>query len=194
MSKTQQIRRSAAHCCGSSGSRQGRRSSWVIGLVAVAGLSWGLMSSGQVAHADDASLPLGAELLREAIRVRTVSGEGGERVLAEFFASRLAGLGIEARVIPTPDESGQQQRAALWARLPGAGLGRPVVLLSHLDVVRADAEDWTHPPFEGEIDATWVHGRGALDSKGITVAHILAMLELAGSHNPLPRDVGFNGI
>ena len=133
--------------------------------------------------------PLGAVLLREAIRVRTVDGVDGERPLAEYLANRLGGLGIEARVIPTPDPEGRGDRAALWARLPGAGLGRPIVLLSHLDVVQAEPEGWTHPPFEGHVDSTWVHGRGALDSKGVTVSHILAMLELARLPNPLPRDV-----
>lgn len=137
----------------------------------------------------EGDLTLGAELLREAIRVPTVEGVDGERPLAEYLASRLAGLGLEARVIATPDADGRSDRAALWARLPGAGLGRPIVLLSHLDVVAAEPAEWTHPPFEGHVDATWVHGRGALDAKGVTITHILAMLELAGSPNALPRDV-----
>ncbi len=133
--------------------------------------------------------PLGAELLRESIRLPTVSGVDGERALAEFLAQRLAGLGIEARVIDTPDPSGRGIHAALWARVEGAGLGRPVVLLSHLDVVQADAQMWQIPPFEGVIDETWVHGRGALDAKGVTVAHILALLALAGREHPIARDV-----
>jgi len=81
----------------------------------------------------EGDLPIGVELLREAIRVRTVDGVDGERPLAQYLASRLTALGLEARVIPTPDPEGRGDRAALWARLPGAGLGRPVVLLSHLD-------------------------------------------------------------
>lgn len=134
-------------------------------------------------------MPLGAELLREAIRLPTVSGVDGERPLAELLAGRLTGLGIEAKVIETPDPSGRGVHAALWARVRGAGLGRPVVLLSHLDTVRADPGEWKVPPFEGLVDDTWVHGRGALDAKGITVSHILALLQLAGRPNPIARDV-----
>jgi len=132
---------------------------------------------------------LGAELLREAIRLPTVSGVDGERALAEFLAQRLTGLGIEAKVIETPDASGRGIHGALWARVKGAGLGRPVVLLSHLDVVRADPAAWKVPPFEGRVDETWVHGRGALDAKGVTVAHILALLELTRREHPIARDV-----
>ena len=134
-------------------------------------------------------VPLGAELLREAIRLPTVSGIDGERALAEFLAQRLTGLGIEAKVIDTPDPTGRGVHGALWARVRGAGLGRPVVLLSHLDVVSADPGAWQVPPFEGRIDETWVHGRGALDAKGVTVAHILALVELAGREHPIARDV-----
>ncbi len=151
-------------------------------------LTPGCPSSSGVARAQ-AGLPLGAELLREAIRLPTVSGIDGERALAEFLASRLSGLGIEAKVIDTPDPSGRGQHAALWARVPGAGLGRPVVLLSHLDVVQADPAAWDVPPFEGRVDGTFVHGRGALDAKGVTIGHILALLELSGREHPIARDV-----
>jgi len=133
--------------------------------------------------------PLGAELLSEAIRLPTVSGVDGERALAEFLAHRLTGFGIEAKVIETPDPSGHGIHAALWARVQGAGLGRPVVLLSHLDVVQVDPSVWEVPPFEGRIDDTWVHGRGALDAKGVMVSHVLALLDLARREHPIARDV-----
>ncbi len=45
---------------------------------------------------------------------------------------------------------------------------KPVMLISHLDVVPADeGEDsgWTHPPFSGEIADGYVWGRGTMDIK-----------------------------
>jgi carboxypeptidase PM20D1 len=41
----------------------------------------------------------------------------------------------------------------------------PVMLMAHQDVVSADGDGWTHPPFEGHIAAGFVWGRGALDIK-----------------------------
>lgn len=41
---------------------------------------------------------------------------------------------------------------------------RPVILVSHLDVVPATG-NWTHPPFSGTIADGFVWGRGAMDTK-----------------------------
>jgi acetylornithine deacetylase/succinyl-diaminopimelate desuccinylase-like protein len=73
--------------------------------------------------------------------------------------------------------------------VPGTGKRRPVVLLSHLDVVPAEPEEWTLSPFEGVAAAGHVVGRGALDAKGIAVVHLLALAELARRGAPLDRDV-----
>lgn len=60
---------------------------------------------------------------------------------------------------------------------------RPVLLMSHIDVVPVDAEseaDWSHPPFSGHVADGYVWGRGALDVKcgavGIleAIEHLLA--------------------
>lgn len=39
------------------------------------------------------------------------------------------------------------------------------MLCAHLDVVPVDEKHWTHPPFDGFTDETYVWGRGALDNK-----------------------------
>jgi carboxypeptidase PM20D1 len=41
----------------------------------------------------------------------------------------------------------------------------PVMLMAHQDVVSAEPDDWTHPPFEGRIVDGFVWGRGTLDIK-----------------------------
>ncbi len=54
---------------------------------------------------------------------------------------------------------------------------KPIVLMSHLDVVHADVEGWKHPPFSGEIAGGSVWGRGSVDTKG----SLSALLEAVNS-------------
>ena len=42
---------------------------------------------------------------------------------------------------------------------------KPIMLISHLDVVPAEDTGWTYPPFSGEIADGYVWGRGTLDIK-----------------------------
>lgn len=57
--------------------------------------------------------------------------------------------------------------------------GDPILLMSHQDVVAANADDWKHPPFSGDIDengAIW--GRGTVDTKGSLFCIFKAIDEL----------------
>ncbi len=128
-----------------------------------------------------------AVLLGQAIRIDTTNPPGNERVLADWLSAYLTGEGIESRVIPLPDAD--SPRAAVWARLPGDGGGRPLILLSHLDVVPADARAWTVDPFAGVVGGGYVVGRGALDAKGVTLTHALALVEAKRRGIALGRDV-----
>jgi acetylornithine deacetylase/succinyl-diaminopimelate desuccinylase-like protein len=131
------------------------------------------------------------KILSRAVRFNTVNPPGNEKPLAVYFSALLAAAGIETRVIDTPSENSEVGRAAVWGVLRGTGERRPIVLLSHLDVVPADSSSWEHDPFAGIRDADSVNGRGALDAKGISVVHLLTLLSLAQRDTPLKRDVIF---
>jgi acetylornithine deacetylase/succinyl-diaminopimelate desuccinylase-like protein len=132
-----------------------------------------------------------ARLLSSAIRIKTANPPGDEKPLAEYFARVLASAGLEADVIDTPPGNSTLGRAAAWGVVRGRGERRPIVLLSHLDVVPAEPEDWQHDPFGGVRDGDAVIGRGALDAKGVSVVHLLTLLSLARREHPLRRDVVF---
>jgi acetylornithine deacetylase/succinyl-diaminopimelate desuccinylase-like protein len=132
-----------------------------------------------------------AELLSQAIRIRTVNPPGDEKPLAMFFAETLAKAGIESRVIDTPSGDSSIGRAAVWGVVHGSGERRPLVLLSHLDVVPADPDAWQTDPFAGVREGDYVIGRGSLDAKGISIVHLLTLLELAERDDPLKRDIIF---
>jgi len=130
--------------------------------------------------------------LREAIRLPTVNPPGDERPLAELLVDAAEDLGLEARVIETPQGDSKIGRAAAWARLEGTGKRRPIVLLAHLDVVPAEmGGGWAIDPFSGLVAGGYVVGRGALDAKGLAVTELLAMGELARRKVRLDRDVIF---
>lgn len=145
---------------------------WVLGAgLSVACGGAGVSPADEPPSLDDRA----AVLLSQAIRIDTTNPPGNERALAEWLGRYLDAEGIETRVVPLPDPD--SSRAALWARLPGSGAARPLILLSHLDVVPADTRDWTMDPFAGVVGGGYVIGRGALDAKGVTVTHALALVE-----------------
>jgi len=87
-------------------------------------------------------------------------------------------------------------RQSVFYRVPGSISGAPaLMLIPHLDVVPADARHWTHPPFDGVIDAGFVWGRGTLDMLNVTAA-MAAVFQpyLSGSLPPLPGDLAFVGV
>jgi len=82
--------------------------------------------------------------------------------------------GVEARIVAKDDA-----RPNLIARVRGAGEAPPLLLYGHVDVVTTSGQDWTHPPFGGELVDGWLWGRGALDMKGGVAMMIDAFLRAA---------------
>jgi len=123
-------------------------------------------------------------LLAEYLRINTTNPPGNEVVAARWLAEILRREGITADIL----ESGPG-KANLVARLPSDSSARPVVLLSHMDVVLASPERWTVDPFGGVVRDGAVWGRGALDMKGEGIAQLMTVLLLHRAGVPLRRDV-----
>ncbi|TDD98070.1 M20/M25/M40 family metallo-hydrolase [Jiangella asiatica] len=106
------------------------------------------------------------DLCRDLLRIDTSNfGDGsgpGERKAAEYVAEKLADVGLETTVFEAAPG-----RTTVVTRIDGADPARTDALLlhGHLDVVPADAADWTHDPFSGEIADECLWGRGAVDMK-----------------------------
>lgn len=122
--------------------------------------------------------------LCEYLRIDTTNPPGNETPGAEFLGGILNAEGIEYRII-----EGAPRRGSLLARLEGNGVGKPLILLSHIDVVPADAEKWDVHPFSGEIKDGFVWGRGALDMKGMGIMELMAFIAAAREGLELGRDV-----
>jgi acetylornithine deacetylase/succinyl-diaminopimelate desuccinylase-like protein len=81
------------------------------------------------------------KLLQELIRFDTTNPPGNERVVALHLQKLLEADGIETRVLEFAPG-----RANLYARIRGDGSLRPLILLSHTDVVMAEPQRWSVPP------------------------------------------------
>ena len=114
-----------------------------------------------------------AEILAQLVAFDTVSARPNWDLI-DWVAALLAGAGIASQVIP--DETGH--KANLYASV---GQGPGVMLSGHTDVVPAEGQAWSHPPFAlTEADGRY-YGRGVCDMKGFVACALTAMLNAAAS-------------
>lgn len=129
------------------------------------------------------------DLCRELIRFDT-SNYGdhsgpGERAAAEYVAGKLAEVGLEPKIFES-----HPGRASTVARIEGEDPSRPALLIhGHLDVVPANAADWTHDPFSGEVAEGCVWGRGAVDMKDMDAMTLAVVRDRLRSGRKPPRDI-----
>jgi len=115
-------------------------------------------------------------LCQEMIRIPSVNhgeGLGDEKAMAEYVAKKLTEVGIKSELIETAPN-----RVNVVAKVEGADQNRPgLVLHGHIDVVPANAADWSVDPFSGVIKDGFIWGRGAVDMKDMD-AMILATVRM----------------
>jgi acetylornithine deacetylase/succinyl-diaminopimelate desuccinylase-like protein len=114
------------------------------------------------------------DLLSKLIRVDTTNPPGNETAAAELLRDYLEASGVECELYARVPG-----RANLVARIRGRGDGPTLLFLSHTDVVLADANEWSVPPFSGEVRDGEIWGRGALDMKSQVAAEAVALASLA---------------
>src|SRR3954470_6519253 len=103
------------------------------------------------------------DICRDLIRMDTTNyGDGsgpGERKAAEHVAALLDEVGIDCELYEGVE--GRSNVVARW----GSGQGDPLLLHGHLDVVPAEADEWSVHRFSGEVQDGYLWGRGAVDMK-----------------------------
>jgi acetylornithine deacetylase/succinyl-diaminopimelate desuccinylase-like protein len=131
---------------------------------------------------------LGAEalqLLSRLVSFDTVNPPGNERAAQEYLADHLNEAGFACELL-----GAEPGRPNLLARLrapdgpppdqPASG-GPTLCFLGHVDTVLADASEWTHDPWSGNVADGYLWGRGSLDMKSQVAAEIAAAASLARS-------------
>ncbi len=120
------------------------------------------------------------ETVRALIRIPSINPPApetpdGETRMARHIATLLEAAGLEAEIVePVPG------RGSVHARLRGDGTGgQPLLLLSHLDVVPAPTERWSHDPFAADLVDGYIYGRGAVDMKAMIAMELGVVRMLA---------------
>jgi len=127
--------------------------------------------------------------LRDLIRIESVNppplgAPDGELLVARMIASLLTDAGLEPEIVePVPG------RGSIHVRLRGDGTGGDaLLLLSHLDVVPAPPERWSHHPFAADVHDGYVYGRGAVDMKAMIAMELAVVRLLAAEARAADRD------
>lgn len=127
-----------------------------------------------------------AKLLSEMIQVKTVSSCYDREPFHEFHKLLRDMFPVLFKTVSIEDFDG-----SLLLRWEGTDKsGRPLLLMSHHDVVEAPGE-WKHPPFAGETADGRLWGRGTLDTKCSLWAMLQAAEELVREGFVPGRDIYF---
>nr|BFE56550.1 M20/M25/M40 family metallo-hydrolase [Dactylosporangium thailandense] len=130
------------------------------------------------------------EICRDLLRIDTTNTgdldtSTGERVAAEYVAEKLAEVGFQPEIYES-----EPGRASVVARFEGEDPSRDALLIhGHLDVVPADASEWSVDPFGGEIKDGYLWGRGAIDMKDFDAMVLALVRRMKREGRKPPRDV-----
>jgi acetylornithine deacetylase/succinyl-diaminopimelate desuccinylase-like protein len=130
------------------------------------------------------------EICRDLLRIDTTNTgdldtSAGERAAAEYMAEKLAEVGFQPEI-----HESVPGRASVVARFEGEDPSRDALLIhGHLDVVPADASEWSVDPFGGEIKDGYLWGRGAVDMKDFDAMVLALVRQMKREGRKPPRDV-----
>jgi acetylornithine deacetylase/succinyl-diaminopimelate desuccinylase-like protein len=133
------------------------------------------------------------ELYQHAVQVPTVAGRGKVPELAQYLADQYKAAGWatkDIQIMPYEGNAGDKT-AALIVRWPAAGTAKakPILLMAHMDVVEAKAEDWSMDPFTLTEKDGYYYGRGTSDDKMGVVSVTTALLQLKAKGFKPSRDI-----
>ena len=126
------------------------------------------------------------EFLQKYIQVQSVNPPANTAGAANLVKGLLESHGIEVKLY----RSGEAGQTNVLARLPGRDRSRkPLLLLTHLDVVPVDRTAWKLDPFAGIVRDGMIWGRGSFDMKGIGTMHMMALVAMKEAGRTPARDI-----
>ena len=127
------------------------------------------------------------EIFERVIAFKTSVGLGQVPAMAEYLADQFQAAGF-------PDADIQffplGETGSLVVRYRGDGSGgKPILIMSHMDVVTAKREDWQRDPFTLVEEKGFLFGRGTIDVKGGLTAQTATFLRLKAEGFVPTRDL-----
>lgn len=127
-------------------------------------------------------------ICQELIRIPSVNfgdGKGDEADVARHVVTLLSEVGIDSQTYESAPG-----RCNVIARIKGTDSSRPgLVVHGHLDVVPANAADWSVDPFSAEIKDGFIWGRGAVDMKNMDAMILATVRDWARTGYVPSRDI-----
>ena len=127
---------------------------------------------------------MAVRFLRDLICFDTTNPPGHELPAAQYVADVLRREGFDPVILESAPGRGN-----VVTRLRGDGSAGALLLMSHLDVVPADPDEWDHPPFAADVVDGCIWGRGAVDTKQLTAMQLALLIALKRENVPLKRDI-----
>lgn len=130
-----------------------------------------------------------AEITRDLIRIDTTNYGGnesrGEPEAAAYCATIMEAMGMQPQIVES-----EPGRASVIGRMRGWDADAPALILhGHIDVVPADASEWSVDPFGADVIDDVIYGRGAADMKGMDAIMLTALEHLHTTDQQPRRDI-----
>ena len=115
-------------------------------------------------------------IYKELVEINTTNSVGSTTLAAKAMKKRLIAAGFTEKDIniiePFP------RKGNLVVRYKGNGSKKPILLLAHLDVVEANANDWPTDPFTLTQKDGYLIARGAVDDKAMASSFVSILIQL----------------
>ncbi|MGA9722156.1 MAG: M20/M25/M40 family metallo-hydrolase [Candidatus Binatus sp.] len=124
------------------------------------------------------------DYFRTYLRFDTTNPPGNTAAAIAYLKTILDKQGIATETFES-----KAGMVTLVARIPGPAGVKPLLLMSHADVVPTVAANWTHHPFDADLKDGYVWARGAIDNKAHGIMALMTMLALKRNGVALRRGV-----
>ena len=119
------------------------------------------------------------DMLSRAISFKTETGHGDQVfAFARYLAGELESAGFAKSDIEIIPVNGIDKSAGLVLHYRGSSDAKPILINAHMDVVAANPEGWSHPPFKLTRDGDYLYGRGVADMKNEVVVVVQTLMRL----------------
>ena len=131
---------------------------------------------------------LAHDIFRELVEINTTESAGSTAQAARALAVRLKAAGFPDSDVVVLENA--PKKGNLVARLRAKNpVRKPLLLLSHIDVVEAKPEDWTLPPFQFIEKEGTFFGRGTSDNKDDAAIDVALIIRLKAEKFAGDRDI-----